>query len=330
MTGYSRRAFNRTLLAAAGAIGAPLGANAASNKSEATTEIYKIAATTWSFHRQLFGGELKATDMPKLVTSLGLDALEWTAKTFRPLAGDRELMFKAPPATFFRELRQASDDAGVTTHVVGVGGPFYVAGADPATRQKALDFCLQYVEPAQILGSKILRVELYSDLPRAPDRERKAKDLAMAGLNALLERTAGSKLIINVENHHGVSSEPEWLAGLVRAMNSPRLGLTADTNNFRVDQDLPYAADRNALPRYVDRYRGLEILMPLANWVSAKTYAFDSTGHEISLDYPRIIQIIRSSGYIGYLSVEYEGNENPVEGVRKSVEMLQRLRRHFS
>src|SRR5688500_6239300 len=44
----------------------------------------------------------------------------------------------------------------------------------------------------------------------------------------------------------------------------------------------PYAADRAALPRYVDRYRGLEILMPLANWVSAKTHTFDSTGYEIA------------------------------------------------
>lgn len=70
--------------------------------------------------------------------------------------------------------------------------------------------------------------------------------------------------------------------------------------------------------------------MPLATWVSAKTYTFDNTGYEIAFDYPRIIQIILKSGYSGPLSIEYEGNENPADGVRHSVNMLRRLQEHIS
>ena len=92
----------------------------------------------------------------------------------------------------------------------------------------------------------------------------------MEGLHLLLDKTADSALTINVENHHGISSQPEWLADLVRSMDSARIGLSADTNNFRIDQDMPYDRNFDQLPRYVDRYEGLETLMPLANWVSAK------------------------------------------------------------
>lgn len=120
--------------------------------------MFKIAVQSWSFHKQLFRGELKAANLPGLVKGLGIDTLEWTAKTFRP-------------------------------GVVNVGGPFYLAGADAATRQKALDYCLQYVEPAQILGARILRAELYCDLPHRPGRERQAKKLAMEGLHALLGKS---------------------------------------------------------------------------------------------------------------------------------------------
>ena len=61
-----------------------------------------------------------------------------------------------------------------------------------------------------------------------------------------------------------------------------------------------------------------------------RAYAFDGTGYEISMDYPRIIDIILRSGYSGYLSVEYEGGGDTIEGVGKTVEMLQRLREHFT
>jgi hypothetical protein len=94
-----------------------------------------------------------------------------------------------------------------------------------------------------------------------------------------------------VENHHGISSQPEWLAGLVKTVHSTRFALTVDTNNFRVGQDNPYDQDPSVLPEYADMYEVLHTLMPLASWASAICYAFDSTGDEVSMQYPAIIDI---------------------------------------
>lgn len=293
---------------------------------ENPSDLYKIAFSSWCFHMPLLRGEMRATDLPPLARELGLDALEWTAKTFRDLKQGRQVMFQAPDATFFRELRRAADDAGVQSRVFNVGGPFFLAGFDESTRQKALDYILQYVEGAGLLGSDILRTELYYDGDHTAGWEQDALGRASEGLHSLLEATEDTGLTINVENHHGISSKPEWLAGLLDRIDSPRLGLTADTNNFRIDIDNPYASDPDSFPRYVDRYQGLQILMPHANWVSAKFYAFDNTGYEISMDYPRILDIILASGYSGYISVEYEGAGDPLEGVRSSVTMLEKLR----
>lgn len=292
--------------------------------------LFGIAFSSWCFHMQLWRGELKATDLPGMASELGVDALEWTAKTFRDLKGGRELMFQAPKAAFFHDLRAAAGSAGVSNKVMNVGGPFFLASIDAAVQQKALDYILQYIEPAQILGCNILRSELYFDGERKPGWKDEARARALEGVQILLEKTAGSGLTINVENHHGISSRPEWLAGLVEAVDNPRFGLTVDTNNFRIDQDNPYDQDHTSLPQYVDRYEGLQTLLPMANWISAKCYAFDSTGYEISMNYPRIIEIILSGGYSGYVSVEYEGDGDPLVGVRQSVDMLRRLRAHFS
>lgn len=291
---------------------------------------YKIAFSSWCFHMPLWRGEMQATDLPAIAQELGVDALEWTAKTFRDLKGGRELMFQSPPATFFGNLRKVSDDAGVSSKVLNVGGPFFLAGTSEAARQKALDYILQYIEPAQTLGADIVRTELYYDGERNPGWEDEAMKHAIDGINRLLDATRDSGLMINTENHHGISSRPGWLASLVEAVDDPRFRLTVDTNNFRIDQDNPYEQDATSLPQYVDRYDGMRLLMPYASWVSGKFYAFDSTGYEISMNYPKLIETMLDSGYSGYISVEYEGADAPLKGVSQSVDMLKRLGLHYA
>jgi L-ribulose-5-phosphate 3-epimerase len=325
----TRRGINRAL--GFGALSAsPVLSALASRSEQAPVLPYDIAFSSWCFHMPLWRGELKAQSLPGIARDLGVNALEWTSKTFRDLKGGRELMFQAPAGSFFEDLRRATVDADVQSKVLNVGGPFFLASADASVQQKALDFIMQYVEPAKTLGCDIVRAELYYDGERRQGWERHAAERAAEGIQRLLEATRGSGLAINVENHHGISSHPEWLAGLVRDIDNPRFGLTVDTNNFRVDQDNPYDQDLSSLPDYVDRYRGLEALMPYASWVSAKCYAFDSTGHEFSMDYPRIVDIVLASGYRGYISVEYEGDGAPLDGVRQSVDMLRSLRSHFT
>ncbi len=330
MPDYSRRAFTQSMMALAAMAASPVplaagGPNALRNGATP----FRIALASWSFHMPLWRGQMKAADLARRAATMEVDALEWSAKTFRDLRGGRELMYQVPPAAFFEQLRRTCDSEGVRNRVLSVGGPYYLSTADKTVLRKALDFYRQYVEPARQLGCDILRAELYCDLPDGPGREEEAKKRAMEGLHALLDATSDSGLTINVENHHGISSRPEWLADLVRSMNHPRLGLTADINNFRTDLNMPYDADPDQLPRYEDRYSGLETLLPLANWMSAKTYAFDQTGYEISINYPRIVRLMRDSGYSGYMAVEYEGAGEPEEGVRQSVAMLRKLQRHF-
>ena len=330
----TRRQFNKTLLAA-GVSTTTLGWAGATTGSEKTNqvspeELITLGVSSWCFHMPIWRGQMKPIEIPGLVSVMGVEALEWTAKTFSDLKAGSESMYRVPKTEFFQALRRCTDDVGMQNRVLNVGGPFYLAGADKKTRQKAIDFFLQYVEPARTLGCDILRAELYFDGARQSGWEQEAHNRAIDGVNALLEQTEGSGLTINVENHHGISSYPQWLANLARDINNPRFGLTVDTNNFRVDQDMPYKPDPTALPRYVDRYEGLQVLMPYANWVSAKTYAFDGSGYELGLDYPRIIEIILKSGFRGCISIEYEGEGEPIEGVRKSVAMFKRLREHFT
>jgi sugar phosphate isomerase/epimerase len=90
-------------------------------------------------------------------------------------------------------------------------------------------------------------------------------------------------------------------------VNSPWLGLLMDTGNFLEN---PYSK--------------LEKIASKASFVQAKTYYGGGEWYSLDLDYPRIIEILKKVNYQGYISIEFEGKEDPKIGVRKSVELLRK------
>jgi sugar phosphate isomerase/epimerase len=94
---------------------------------------------------------------------------------------------------------------------------------------------------------------------------------------------------------------------VVKAIDSPWLLVTLDTGNFLED---PY-----------DR---LETLAPRACLVQAKTYHGGGLWYTLELDYERIAALLRKHGYRGYVSLEFEGKEDPRTGVPKSLAQLRK------
>jgi hypothetical protein len=75
-----------------------------------------------------------------------------------------------------------------------------------------------------------------------------------------------------------------------------------------------------------DKYAAVERLLPFARAISAKCYDFDAEGYETTIDYPRLLELIRAAGYPGYLGIEYEGERlSEVEGIRACQRLLERL-----
>jgi sugar phosphate isomerase/epimerase len=94
---------------------------------------------------------------------------------------------------------------------------------------------------------------------------------------------------------------------VVKEVNSPWLKVTADTGNFLEDP-----------------YDKLEQLAPHAALVQAKTYYGGGLWYELDLDYPRIARLFKKHGYRGYISLEFEGKEDPKTAVPKSLELLRK------
>jgi sugar phosphate isomerase/epimerase len=127
------------------------------------------------------------------------------------------------------------------------------------------------------------------------------------GLAACMKAAERCGVVMGLENHWGLGRTPEGVLKVVDALASPWLRVTLDTGNFLED---PF-----------DR---LEQLAPKAVLVQAKTYFGGGLWYTLDLDYGRIARLLRKHAYTGYVSLEFEGKEDPRTGVPKSLAVLRK------
>ncbi len=127
------------------------------------------------------------------------------------------------------------------------------------------------------------------------------------GIQQCLKKAEECGVLLALENHWGLGSTPEGMIRIQDTVNSPWLGLLMDTGNFLENP-----------------YDKLKMIAPRASFVQAKTYYGGGEWYSLDLDYDRIVKILKDVNYHGYISIEFEGKEDPKSGVRKSVELLRK------
>jgi sugar phosphate isomerase/epimerase len=189
---------------------------------------------------------------------------------------------------------------------------------DEAARATAVDNHLPWLDATVLLGGHAIRVNADSEGP--PHEQVR---LCADGLARLSEEAASRDLDVVIENHGGLSSEGEWVAALMRAVDHPRCGTLPDFGNFGTQGNDVYNRGR---PPY-DPYLGVEEMMPWAKALSAKSFAFDAEGNETTIDFDRMMRIALDAGYRGWVGIEWEGDAlSEQAGVLATRDLLRRLR----
>jgi sugar phosphate isomerase/epimerase len=299
-----RRTFLKTAMAAipAAALSKPSSLLAGLQASQSDELLFKISLAEWSLNRTLFGRELENLDFPTTAKQVyGIDAVEYVNQFFKDKAEDR---------SYLTELKRRADDNGVRSLIIMCDGEGALGDPDDQARAQAVENHYRWVEAAKFLGCHSIRVNARST--GSPEEQRK---LAVDGLRRLTEFAAERAINVIVENHGGISSNGEWLASVMRAVDHPRCGTLPDFGNFRISEGEEY-----------DRYKGVAELMPFAKGVSAKSNEFDENGNERHTDYVRMMRIVLDAGYRGYVGIEYEGEISEPDGIRATKALLETTR----
>jgi sugar phosphate isomerase/epimerase len=257
----------------------------------------KLSLAAWSMHRMFFAHEIDQLGMVALAAELGFAALE-LVNTF----------FPSPQLAYVRKLRQTADEAGVAIPLIMCDGEGDMASPDYAERRLAVRMHRKWLDIAALLGCHSIRANVRGTEPSDPEAglERAAESFA-----ALCDAATEQGLNVLIENHWGLSSQPAWLMELQRRVDRANFGTLPDFGNF---------------PDEVDRYDAIERMLPRAKAVSAKCYDFGETGDETRIDFARILDLVKRSGYQGYVGVEYEGKRlGERDGILAGKGLLERL-----
>lgn len=192
---------------------------------------------------------------------------------------------------------------------------------DAAQRKKNTDKTINSIEMAYKLGIPTMRINtgrwgtsknfdaLMANRGVEPRIDGYSDDdgfkWVIDGIQECLPTAEKCGVTLGLENHWGLGITAEGVMRIVKAIDSPWLKTTLDTGNFLED---PY-----------DR---LEVMADDAVLVQAKTYYGEGMWYTLDLDYDRIAELLTRHNYNGYVSLEFEGKENPRTAIPKSLKML--------
>jgi len=280
-------------------------AGQAAATATANKPLFEISLAEWSYHKALFAGKFTNLDFPVV------------ARRKHSIAGielvNQFFMDKVKDQDYLRDLKQRADDEGVKILLIMCDGVGALGDPDAAKRRAAVEGHRAWAEAAKFLGGHSIRVNASTGNQGSfEEQQQRAAD----GLSALADVCGSLGLNCIVENHGGLSSHGEWLAGVMRKVNKPNCGTLPDFGNFNLGDGKEY-----------DRYQGVKELMPFAKAVSAKSHDFDADGNETHTDYHRMMKIVLDAGYRGWVGVEYEGSKlGEAEGIDATRDLLLKVR----
>ncbi|MSO50241.1 MAG: sugar phosphate isomerase/epimerase [Acidobacteria bacterium] len=299
-TNWTRRKFLTSTVAGVAAL--PVARVLAWAQVPQVAPLFKISLAQWSLHRELQSKRLDHLDFAKTAKQdFGIEAIEYVNSFFKDKARD---------AAYLKEMNTRAASEGVTQHLIMCDGEGQLGDPDAAKRGVAVENHRKWVDAARTLGCVTIRVNAAS----AGTFEEQQK-LAADGLRRLTEIGASMDINVVVENHGGLSSHGQWLAGVMKMVGHPRCGTLPDFGNFYE----------------YDKYQGVADLMPFAKAVSAKTHDFDEAGNDTNKDYRRLMKTVLDAGFRSWVGIEYEGSKIPErEGIAKTKQLLERVRDEFS
>lgn len=258
---------------------------------------FKISLAEWSLHKMLFDKEITNLDFPKMAKEeFGINAVEYVSIFFKEKVKDKN---------YLEKLKTQTNDLGVVNLLIMVDGEGFLGDLDDEKRKMAVTNHHKWIDAAKFLGCHSIRVNAHGE-----GSYDEVKNAAIDGLGSLTKYGESQKINVIVENHGGYSSDGKWLSEVIKQVNNSYCGTLPDFGNFYE----------------YDRYLGVEEMMPFAKGVSAKSYNFDEEGNETKIDYKKMLNIVKSAGYNGYIGVEYEGKIlSEIEGVHATKNLLEKI-----
>ncbi len=269
-----------------------------------------IATSTYSFFN--FSAESNPTvdECIEKAAEMGFDGVELL-----------EVQMHCKEPSYLQRLKRRAFELGLD--LCGLSTHQSFLSPDPQQRRRNVEVTIASIELAYSLGIPTIRVntgrwgtsESFDalmanrgiELPLPGYADEDGYPWVIEALSQCIPAAQRCGVVMGLENHWGLARTAGGLLRIVQAVDSPNLRVTMDTGNF-----------------LENIYEQLDAIAPHTVFVQAKTYFGGGDWYTLDLDYNRIAAILRKVDYRGYISLEFEGGEDPDTAVPKSLDLLRK------
>jgi sugar phosphate isomerase/epimerase len=211
--------------------------------------------------------------------------------------------FRSLEPEYLSRLREALQKANVKAVDIAVDGSDSFYDDNPATRKKAVAYGKSWVDVAVAIGCPSIRTHIAGKA--SPNLQRTVESLReVAGYGA------EKNIVVNLENDDLVSEDAFFLVKVIEGVGNPYLHALPDFANSMLTGN----ADFN--------YRAVKAMFEHAYCIChVKDGETGDDGKEFSIDMEKTFGILKSSGYRGYCSMEYDRQSgDPYAATAKLIE----------
>lgn len=282
----------------------------------------KTCVSSYSFHKYIATGRMTQLDTVKAAKELGFEAIEFA--DIMPHDG-------ASPEEYARRLRDEAEAQGLPVVNFVFGGDL-INGTGGRTPDEEVAHVKRMVDIGHILGVPSVRHDVVYSLGEYASFEDLLPLLALR-VREIAEYAKAKNIKTCVENHGFICQDPDRLEALFKAVNSDNFALLCDIGNFLCVDAEPAES--------------VKIVAPYTAFVHAKDFCVRSKdddnpgagfftsrggnhlkgtilGHG-NVPVRTCLQALRSAGYHGYVSLEFEGLEDPSDALSIGLDNLKRL-----
>ena len=253
----------------------------------------------YSYRKYLEHGPMTMEDFILKGAELGLQGVDLTA-----------YYLKSTDPAYLAGLRHVAFKNGMPFSGAGCGSS--MVQADKARRARVLDDIKKWVDVTDRLGAAHLRI-FAGELPPGATVAQ-GVEWSVEIMKPACDYAGKKGITLGVEDHGGITQKADTTLEILHRVNSLYAGVNLDISNFVADTD-------------EDHYRQIEACAPYATHTHIRD-RFGDNHHPIDLD--RVWQIFAKAGYRGYMSAEYEGEEDSMTGVPKLIDTIKTLCKKYS
>lgn len=282
----------------------------------------KTCVSSYSYSQLLNRGEYDQLSVMKLAKEMGFDAIEFT--DLCPPEGVSE-------EDYAKQIKAESEKIGLPVASYTIGADFLNA---ESLDDEVARICKK-VDVASILGVKVMRHDATQGF-KGKEASYKGFDQALPvlveGCRRVTEYAAKLGIQTSVENHGYFCQESLRVEKLVTGVANPNFGILVDVGNFAcADDPSPVAVGR--LAPYAKHVHIKDFHIKSGNGINPGRGFFKSRGGNYlrgaiighgDIPVMQCLSILKSKGYDGYVSVEFEGMEDAVTGISVGLENLKK------